>query len=911
MPPRIAPGRGGPRGGGPPRGGGGGGGPPQRGGRGGGGAGRGGTTAVGRPSIGDHVQTIGVKRPDYGTAGRPIAVLTNNFVVNIPDKIIRHYDVAITPSTLPSRLNMVLIKKLQCEVAPEIFTPRAVYDGRKNIFASHELALGTSNAREFDVSLAPNGGSGNRPPKIYKVKITKVAEINPEVLQRFIEGQQSPDNQVLTAIMALNVVIRMEPNSKYPFNVRSFFTDQETKAIGNGIVLWRGYFQSIRPGIGRMLVNIDISTGMMYKPGPLINLALEFLGRDNPNVLSPTSGFPDRERLRLQKFLAGVRITTPQKNGDRPQTPRVIKKLSQAGADTISFTMSSTGQTMTVANYFRTQLNRPLRFPKIICAETSSGALYPLELCDVPKGQIMKKQIPSDKTKDVVEFATKKPHERFASIRDALGVLAYGQSDYVRDFGLHVETTAGPLPIQGRVLMPPKLQYGAGSKQPTIVPRDGSWNMIDKKFYQPMTINRWIVVNFAGQRDIRPDAMGSIIQGFINGCLGVGMTVVDRNPPIIPGNGQGRIGEQLRNAGGELARRVGAGPDLIVVILPEGGNDIYTAVKHFGDIQMGVATQCLKAIKCRNAKPQYWANVCLKMNVKLGGINLVPDQQSAGILTDPNNPTIVMGADVIHPAPGSEGRPSFTAVVGNVDSRVAKYVATTCVQTSRQEMIDDLQMMCKDVIDKYKAYRGAMEKLKSPPTRLIFYRDGVSEGQFQQVLDNELPLIKAACQETGIKPKITLIVVGKRHHVRFLPQNPGDADRSGNCPAGLVVDREVGHPTEFDFYLLSHGGLIGTSRPSHYTVLYDENRFNADSMQALSYYLCHVYARATRSVSIPAPVYYADIVCSRAKNHYDPEGNLNLSETGTQVSAGTAQLEAYKREYKKLHDKQSRLMYFM
>ena len=34
----------------------------------------------------------------------------------------------------------------------------------------------------------------------------------------------------------------------------------------------------------------------------------------------------------------------------------------------------------------------------------------------------MKKQLPSDKTKDMVEFATKRPQERFNSIRDALGV---------------------------------------------------------------------------------------------------------------------------------------------------------------------------------------------------------------------------------------------------------------------------------------------------------------------------------------------------------------------------------------------------------------------------------------------------------------------------------------------------------
>lgn len=79
--------------------------------------------------------------------------------------------------------------------------------------------------------------------------------------------------------------------------------------------------------------------------------------------------------------------------------------------------------------------------------------------------------------------------------------------------------------------------------------------------------------------------------------------------------------------------------------------------------------------------------------MKLGGINTVPDPASVRYLADPANPTIVMGADVIHPAPGSEGRPSFTSVVGNVDSDTSKYIATTRVQESRREMIDDLEDM--------------------------------------------------------------------------------------------------------------------------------------------------------------------------------------------------------------------------
>ena len=55
-----------------------------------------------------------------------------------------------------------------------------------------------------------------------------------------------------------------------------------------------------------------------------------------------------------------------------------------------------------------------------------------MECCTIPEGQIMRKQIPPEKTSSVLEFATKRPQERLASIRDGLGVLSYGQSEYVR-----------------------------------------------------------------------------------------------------------------------------------------------------------------------------------------------------------------------------------------------------------------------------------------------------------------------------------------------------------------------------------------------------------------------------------------------------------------------------------------------
>jgi eukaryotic translation initiation factor 2C len=164
----------------------------------------------------------------------------------------------------------------------------------------------------------------------------------------------------------------MEPtlNPDYAFNIRSFFTDKESKDIGNGLVLWRGYFQSIRPAIGCMLINVDISTGVMYKAGNLLELCREFIAHRDPNALAPRRGFPDRERIRLQRFITGIRVFTrnPATGQVDKSKARTVKRLSSAGANDLTFSLREGGQ-MTVAQYFSKTYKRPLKFPDVLCAE--------------------------------------------------------------------------------------------------------------------------------------------------------------------------------------------------------------------------------------------------------------------------------------------------------------------------------------------------------------------------------------------------------------------------------------------------------------------------------------------------------------------------------------------------------------
>jgi hypothetical protein len=53
--------------------------------------------------------------------------------------MLRHTVIGGAENKNPQRLNLEIIKSLQTTTAPGIFTPRVVYDGRKNIFAPRKL----------------------------------------------------------------------------------------------------------------------------------------------------------------------------------------------------------------------------------------------------------------------------------------------------------------------------------------------------------------------------------------------------------------------------------------------------------------------------------------------------------------------------------------------------------------------------------------------------------------------------------------------------------------------------------------------------------------------------------------------------------------------------------------------------
>ena len=88
-----------------------------------------------------------------------------------------------------------------------------------------------------------------------------------------------------------------------------------------------------------------------------------------------------------------------------------------------------------------------------------------------------------------------------------------------------------------------------------------------------------------------------------------------------------------------------------------------------------------------------------------------------------------------HPGPGSAS-PSIAAVVASHDIQGIQYSTAVQVQNSREEIIVDLQTMAANLIKKFRIKTG------QKPVRIIFYRDGVSEGQYSEVCKREITALK-------------------------------------------------------------------------------------------------------------------------------------------------------------------------
>jgi len=142
------------------------------------------------------------------------------------------------------------------------------------------------------------------------------------------------------------------------------------------------------------------------------------------------------------------------------------------------------------------------------------------------------------------------------------------------------------------------------------------------------------------------------------------------------------------------------------------------------------------------------------------------------------------------------------------------------------------------------------------PARVIFYRDGVGEGQVQGICVPEIEQIKQAIASLGRKDSTKLMYINtcKRVNTRIFD---GAIGSFKNPLAGTVIDSVVTDKDVYEFYLVSVAAKQGMSTPTRFTVLYDAIGASPDQIECLTYKLCHTYYNVSGAIKEPSCIRYA------------------------------------------------------
>ncbi|UJO17421.1 uncharacterized protein CLAFUR5_06458 [Fulvia fulva] len=863
-------------------------------------------------------------RRGYGTKGKAITLRTNYFTLTTAyeakkkEVTLYRYEIDISQDLSKQKRR----RAIDTILADDVFKKLGwATDYGTILVTNSKLDLETlmGGAKTKKLTLPPEGGAPvfassdtegvpdfvkqARDRNAFEFRINYQSSFDPRHIIEYLKSRQGGATYAGNGdvVQLFNIILAKTPNSAdavravgqnnfYPFHGHPGIDGYD---LGGGLEALRGYYTSVRPAINRLLVNLNVTSGAFFKPLPVIDLLREF------------NGSPDQQ----EAFIRMLKVRCPYIK-DGQTTPfmtkiktivgfakptdrdRRVKRFGNAKEVKFSYTDTTKPNPKptdtTVFDYFKKHHGITLQRPNVPVFNVGTRAdpqYMPPELCTVLPGQAYRRFLSGDQTSEMLKFAARAPNLNAQSIAGTPGAPGNGlrlfrladppgqpdpQEQSVGPFGFRVGTQM--ITVPGRVLDSPKVKYG--NKQ--IVPRGGSWNCAEQKFSKPGRFTRWqtLIISRKGPRGDalrgNPEQtiakLGSFLQSY-------GLNMGDRGPTAqlllesLTVQNREYNDRQLKQAFQKAeTNRV----DMLFIVIPEADKWLYARIKYFGDVEHGIGTICSVGSKLEkeNGQGMYFGNLALKFNLKGGGVSHTVENT---VVKPIDNNTMLVGVDVTHPSPGStDGAPSIATMVASTDANMFQWPGSIRTQTGRQEMVDAIEDMLSERLDLW------VKKNRTLPTKIVVYRDGVSEGQYNLVLQHELPSFEKTFEKRyGAKdkwPKIAIIIVGKRHHTRFYPTRQEDADYnpqrdkgSWNPLPGTVVDRGIAHKVLREFWLQAHQGLQGTARPAHYVVIKDDISFEADELEQFTHHLCYLFNRATKAVSICPPAYYADLLAERGR----------------------------------------------
>ncbi|KAI1794380.1 Piwi-domain-containing protein [Ganoderma leucocontextum] len=829
-------------------------------------------------------------RSGWGKLGEPGALRTNFFSVSLPKgATFYEYEISISPKDQAKgdrRPRVIQLVEQSREFAP--YVAHVAHDRNQRLVSARKLPQPLDVPIEYLEEDQPNHPN----PLRLTAEIKFLSELKMSDLDRYMSGK-AEHRGVDTSphISALNLILQnyAQRNGVRVSRNKYFFpSSSEHHRLSLGIEAFRGFFTSVRPAYKQLMLNVNACMTAFYVPGNLAQRMDEFLQQTGGTM--------------PQSFADKVKVSTEHLGFTRAYVVHGIMTGKTARKE--QFNCKEFGRMISVEQFFKLKYNITLRrhsdLPLINVSADSNWPVYlPAEICEVVPGQAYRGKLDVEQTNAMIKVACNPPAFNGNTIVNQgfidLGLRPNAPGATLEPFGISVSPNMQVVPYR---ILPST--YDRNAARPPRV-QDAGWNIA--KFQVGADMTNWAVLlvnddrgnEFQGPNDPK---LRTFLNTFLTKCEASGIKGANKSPLRIlsvnlppprqdtPTRSRA-IATIATTLEDDLKRNPKQKPSFILVLLSE-----------LADVQLGVHTIHMVLTKARepqaNRQDHYFSSVALKVNAKLGGVNHELDAESMCWLTVQK--TMVMGIDVTHPSPKSiPGTPSIAAVVASVDDRFVQFPASLALQKpdwnkDSKEMVEGLTQMTMERLQLYKSKNDG--KL---PERIIVFRDSVSETQYMQVIRHELPRLQAAFKqispETPYKPKLSIIVCGKRHHARFWAPDSEHATKNGNTLPGTVVDKGITDVYLFDFYLQAHNGQQGHVKATHYVVIYDENKLDADTVQQGTHTASYLYVRATKPVSLVPAAYYADIACERGREYLNVL--MNLDERCPQARSTVNREETY------------------
>ncbi|KAI1729818.1 piwi domain-containing protein [Ditylenchus destructor] len=596
----------------------------------------------------------------------------------------------------------------------------------------------------------------------------------------------------------------------------------------------------------------------------LMEKAAAILG---PNAIGPAGQMRPGDISRLHNQLKLLHIEV--RYGRRGRDVRVSGVKNQTARGT---PLDVQGQKVSVEEYYNTKYEIVLRWPEAPLAaalERGRTNYYPLEVCfvkDFQRAQIT--QLNAREVAAMIRACAVPPPILKRQTERNVEALELHTSRYLSTAGIKI--TATPLTAAARRLPNPAIQYRGGNIETN---EDGKWQLKDS-FVVPATCEKWamyMIPGGTGEADRRNrftiENLVSFSKEFVRMCLACGMQI--GAPADI---------RQINSTVEEVEKTMDICKeekcDLVFFVTADAITNLHNVLTQ--DLKMNNAFEITT-----RGKPDTMRNIVCKTNQKLGGLNytvIIKDPATRSMI---EAATLFIGLGVSHAgAMGNYERargatsdiPSVIGYAANMKGDPFDFIGDYVFDESRRdEKFSTVATIVTNCIERFRKNRN------QDPARVIMYRNGTSEGQYGMALQYEVPLIKHALQDLGLPEcKLTVLVSQKMHNIRLftspMPEKTEISLPNGrtkkinvNIKPGTVVDSQLTHPIQSEFYLNSHLAIQGTARTPRYTVLLDESKFPMDIIESFTYGLSYAHQIINSPTSLPSPAYIALLYAKRGR----------------------------------------------